>query len=360
MADNAKKIKITLEDVDSAGVTQIVERLEEAKSIPLIRPIGESRTGRDAFVTIAALLGGGLVGGLGVFLLWQSGPVVDIEDSTTANLVASFSLTLVTALFIALADGALSRSLLKMGRNLLIAIPVGVVLALMLGFVANAFYSSAIDNLYQSLLNSGLDPSTENFWENFTSKNHLNRAVAWGLLGIAAGVAVGAPSLAIRRIAVTAGGGLIGGFIGGFAFDFITGGSAAQAIGLCITGAAIGLSMSILEQATKSSWLEITKGGMAGKQFILYQSTISLGSSPAAHVTLIKDPAIPPFAAEIKKTGSRVSIHSTDPKLPLQVNGVSAVSHALTEGSVILLGGTELRFREKSKKIKDSRKLKGF
>jgi hypothetical protein len=179
------------------------------------------------------------------------------------------------------------------------------------------------------------------------------------VLGLSAGISVGVPSLAIRRILVTGSGGAIGGFVGGFLFDFFQGQTEAQIVGLGVLGAAIGLSVSLLEQATKSSWLEIVRGGMAGKQFILYQNQVTLGSSPAANVTLIKDPGIAAFAATIKKFGSTVSISATDRAIPISVDGVTAFEHKLKEGSVIILGSTEIRFREKSKQINNKTIVRG-
>jgi hypothetical protein len=165
--------------------------------------------------------------------------------------------------------------------------------------------------------------------------------------------------LAIKRIVITGAGGFAGGFIGGFLFDFFQGEEIAQITGLVITGAAVGLSVSLLEQVTKSSWLEIVKGGMAGKQFILYQNSITIGSSPAANVTLIKDPAIPGVVATIRRSGSTVSIISADRTIPISVNGVASFEHRLTEGAVIVLGSTEIRFREKAKQVNDSAIIRG-
>lgn len=347
------KFKITSEDVVREDVVRVADHIEKAKEIPLIREVGTDTGNKDGFITILALLAGGLVGGALVWVLWKTLP--EQSDTFMSNMTASFTVAVAIALALILVDGALSRSAAKLGRSLIIAVPSAIGAAIIFGLIANSIYSSMVESTYNAILAQGFDPYGQAFWDQFTSRNHLNRGLAWMLLGAAAGVGVGASSKAMKRILVTGAGGLFGGFIGGFVFDFFQGQDAAQIVGLLITGGAVGLSVSILEQATKSSWIEITRGGMAGKQFILYQSQVTIGSSPAANVTLIKDPAIAPIAATIKRVGSTVSIVAADRNQPISVNGVTAFDQVLKEGSVIVLGGTELRFREKSRKINDAK-----
>lgn len=347
------KFKITAEDTVREDVVRVADHIERAKEIPLIREVGSDTGNKDGFLTILALLGGGLVGGALVWVFWQGLPETD--DTFWSNMNASFTVAVAIAFALILVDGALNRSAAKLGRSLLIAVPAAIGAAIVFGLVANQVYSTLVESTFDALVAQGFDPSGPAFWEQFQSRNHLNRGLAWMLLGAAAGVGVGASSKSLRRILITGAGGLAGGFIGGFVFDFFQGEDLAQISGLLITGGVIGFSVSMLEQATKSSWIEITRGGMAGKQFILYQSQVTIGSSPTANVTLIKDPAIAPIAATIRRVGSTVSIVAADRNHPISVNGVTAFDQVLQEGAVIVLGGTELRFREKSRKINDAK-----
>lgn len=351
------RYSINLDDVNNDKVTEVVEHIERAKAIPLVREVGVNKGNRDGLITIAILVAAGLVAGVLTWAIWSVLP--EFDDSFTANMVSSFSITLVIAISLAGADSAMSRSLAKLGRNMALAVPAALLLALLLGLLANSIYSALVEKTYQGLLDSGLSPYDQSFWDAFGAKNHLNRGIAWALLGLAAALSVGVPSKSLKRIGITGAGGFVGGFLGGFLFDFFTGATLAQVTGLMITGASVGLAVSLLEQVTKSSWLEIVRGGMAGKQFILYQSQITIGSSPAANITLIKDPSILPVAAVIKRFGGRVTISATDRAYPIAVNGVSGFDQVLSEGSLIVLGSTELRFREKSKKINDSKIIRG-
>ena len=355
--DENSRIKITLEDTQSSRVSEVVEQLQTAKEVPLVREIGDStQRNTDGIFTILALVLAGLLGGFVTWMIWRSLP--ETEDTFTSNMQASFTLTLGIATVLILADGAMSRSAAKLGRLAAIGIPSAIVLALILGLVANGIYETLVAATFDDLNALGL--SDEEFNEAFLARNHLNRGLAWSFLGLAAGLSVGVASLAPKRVVITGAGGLLGGFTGGFTFDFISGGEAlAQITGLAITGAAVGLSVSLLEQVTKSSWIEIVRGGMAGKQFILYQNQITLGSSPGANITLIKDPAIAPIAATIKRVGSSVKIMAADRANPISVDGASSFERELSDGSSIILGSTELRFREKSQKINDSGILRG-
>lgn len=357
MAANKPKYVIKMSDVESSQVSSIVDQMERAKDIPLVRQVGEAKASNDGLITIAVLVVAGILSGGVVWLLSKLIP--EDAESFTANLGFSFVLTVGIALLLVIADASLSRSAAKLGRSLAYAVPTALFSALLIGLLVNTLYSGMTEATYNALLNSGLDPSTDSFWEAFRNRNHLNRGLAWSFVGMSAGLAVGVPSLAPKRIGITAAGGFVGGFIGGFLFDFFTGETEAQVAGFAVTGAMVGLSVSLLEQVAKSSWLEIIKGGMAGKQFIIYQSQISIGSSPNANVTLIKDPGIAGIAAVIKRFGSNVTISAADRGVPINVNGVSAFEHRLTEGAIIVLGSTEIRFREKSKKINDSGIVRG-
>lgn len=348
-----RKIKLDEDLLRSGEVAAVVDQLQKAKEIPLVREIGQDRTSKDSVVTVVIFLAVGLFSGLVAWLLWRT--LAEETDTETANVLSSVYLTFAIAIVLVVTDSGLSRSIRKVGVSLLIALPVAGLLSFLFGLLANSVYSTMVNATYDSLVASGLSPVSDMFLTEFYARNHLNRGVAWALLGLAAGLSVGAPSKSLRRILVTSAGGLAGGFIGGFVFDFIQAGQdLAQITGLAITGGSVGLAVSLIEQAAKQSWIEIVKGGMAGKQFILYQREISIGSSPAANITLIKDPSIAPIAAKIVKRGNSTFITSSNSGVPISVNGMSASEHQLSEGALVILGGTELRFREKSKKVKNT------
>jgi hypothetical protein len=341
------KIVISAADIANSETSAVVSQIEAAKLVPLVRNVGTESSNRGSWSAILWFSLAGIGGGFLTWIVWQVLPYSD--DTTIVNLQTSVSIALAIGFVLVAVDSGLTRSWPKVGKAFAIAAPSGLVLSLVLGLVANALYSSLVEQTVTRLLESGFDPSNSTFFEEFANQNHLNRGLAWSLMGLAAGLTVGVTSLAIKRVLVAAAGGFVGGFLGGFLFDFFQGESEAQIFGLVVTGVAIGISIGLMEQATKSSWLEITRGGMAGKQFILYKNDITLGSSPTADVTLIKDPAIPGVAATLSRRGSQTYVTSFDTSRPISVDGVAIIKGVISDGATIELGSTAVRFRERSK-----------
>lgn len=342
-----RAFKIEAADLNLAQTSEVVDHMRRAQEVPLVREVGTDKKSYGGLLSLLWLVLAGIGGG---FLTWVSWNIFTFpEDSFGNNLMTSLTLAVLVGVVIILVDSSTGRSLPKVGKALLIGVPTSIVAGLLLGLVANAIYGSLVETLGMRLFEEGFDPTTDEFWAEFTAQNHLNRGLAWMFLGLAAGIAVGVSSLAWKRILVAGAGGLVGGFVGGFVFDFFQGEDAAQVAGLIITGVCIGAGIGLIEQASKTSWLEIVQGGMAGKQFILYKSEITLGSSPSADVTLIKDPAIPGLAARIQRRGATVTIVSLDASQPIEVNGQAVQNAQLSEGAVISLGATRVRFRARSR-----------
>lgn len=355
--DFRPKIFISTDDVQTSQTSAVVEHIQAAQQVPLVRNVGAESKNYGGLLTLLWMTLAGIGGGFATWVLWQILPTPD--DSTAANLQTSVSIALAIGLVLVAVDSGLSRSWPKVGKAFAIAVPVGIVSALVFGAIANMMYSSMVEATAQRIMDAGFDMSTEAFWTEFASQNHLNRGLAWALIGLATGLTVGVTSLAWKRILVTGAGGLVGGFLGGFLFDFFQGEAEAQIVGLAVTGLSVGVSIGLMEQVTKSSWLEITHGGMAGKQFILYKPEVSIGSSPTADVTLIKDPAIPQIAATLLRRGSQMVITSADPQRPISVDGVAVLKGTISDGASISLGATTVRFRERSKNQVKSGVIRG-
>jgi hypothetical protein len=353
MAEKPRRITIQPEDLNSDAVVATVRSFQQAQSVPLVRQIGEEKKSNGGLLTVALFSAAGLFGGLLAWAVIRLSP--ELEDVQTSNILLSIYIGLSIALALVTVEGARSQSWSKFGLSLSISGPSALLLALIFGFMASTIYGVMVEATWDSIESSGLDPfwDSEAFFDEFQNRNHLNRGVAWSLLGLAAGASVGVASKSIKRVGITAGGGFLGGFLGGFMFDFFDGESVAQATGLAITGLGVGLTVSLLEQVAKSSWLEILEGGMAGKQFIIYQDEISLGSSPSASVTLIKDPSLAAIAARIRKTGSVYRIQATIESGTIIVDGQPGTSFELREGSTVQLGMTLLRFRAKATRVQD-------
>lgn len=180
----------------------------------------------------------------------------------------------------------------------------------------------------------------------------MGRGAAWAIAGIPAGIGQGVALREKKVILNGVLGGLIGGLIGGILFDPISlvlvtdDGQAlySRGVGFAVIGLAVGLFVGLVEGWTKTAWLLMQQGPLAGKQFVMYRDTTVLGSSPKAEVYLFKDDAIEPRHAVIYNRGGRFEIEDQETPDGTYVNGIPIKSHILQSGDVIVLGKTVLEF----------------
>ena len=182
----------------------------------------------------------------------------------------------------------------------------------------------------------------------------MGRAAAWAVAAVPAGLGQG---LALREKKIILNGivgGVMGGLLGGLLFDpidllFHEGQRAtvSRGIGLTIIGLSVGLFVGLVEGWTKTAWLLMRAGPLAGKQFVLFRDTTVLGSSPKAEVYLFKDEAIEPRHALIYNRGGRFEIEDCNSRDGTYVNGVPIRRQALNHGDQVVLGKTVLEFQLK-------------
>jgi hypothetical protein len=367
------RIVISSDDLAAPGVDERVRAMADAQKVALVREVGAPTKSSGTLRAILVLTLGGLVGGLLAFLVQRvlfSALGLWTDNSLLTNMGFTFVLALFIGVCVALAEVIASGSWSKVWMVAAVAIPSAILAALVIGFITHLYYSAATDWLYTSAFEQGTagNWSDDEFTSYITLRLHPIRGFAWLMVGISAGIACGVAARSWKKLGLAVLGGAIGGFVGGFLFDFFSFGDEsfdgqstffapfseflAQLIGICVLGVLIGLAMGIVEQAGKSRWIEIVSGGLAGKQFILYKSSITLGSAPSADITLIKDSQIPPVAAVMRTKGQRCQIDSADLNAPVVVNGTAAASVALADGDIVTFGSTQLRFREKNSQEK--------
>jgi hypothetical protein len=179
----------------------------------------------------------------------------------------------------------------------------------------------------------------------------MGRAMAWMIAALPAGLGQG---LALRERKVVFNGllgAVLGGLAGGLLFDPIDialrnpeNASVSRAVGFTVIGAMVGLFVGFVEQWTKTAWLLMRVGPLAGKQFVLYHSPTVLGSSPGADIYLFKDEAIEPRHALIHNRGGRYEIEDCETRDGTYVNGIPVRKQMLQSGDQIVLGQTVLEF----------------
>jgi hypothetical protein len=180
----------------------------------------------------------------------------------------------------------------------------------------------------------------------------MGRAAAWAVAAIPAGIGQG---IALRERKVILNGllgGVLGGLLGGLLFDpislvFTTADGKAivsRAIGFAVIGVLVGLFIGLVEQWTKTAWLLMRAGPLAGKQFVLYRNPTVLGSSPKADIYLFKDAAIEPRHALVHNRGGRFEIEDCNTPDGTYINGIPVTKQVLRSGDQIVLGKTVLEF----------------
>ena len=180
----------------------------------------------------------------------------------------------------------------------------------------------------------------------------MGRAAAWAVAAIPAGIGQG---IALREKKVVVNGllgGVLGGLLGGLLFDPISlvfvgpdmRATVSRAVGFTTIGVLVGLFVGLVEQWTKTAWLIMRAGPLAGKQFIIYRNPTMLGSSPKADIYLFKDAAIEPRHALVHNHGGRFTIEDCGTPDGTYVNGIPIRKHLLQPGDQIVLGKTVLEF----------------
>ena len=180
----------------------------------------------------------------------------------------------------------------------------------------------------------------------------MGRAAAWAIVSIAAGLGQGIALRETKVILNGAVGGVLGGLLGGLLFDPIyllfasEDGQAAvsRGVGFVMIGLLVGLFVGLVEGWTKTAWLHMRAGPLAGKQFVLFRDTTVLGSAPKADIYLFKDAAIEPRHAAIYNRGGRFEIEDCGTAEGTYVNKFPVKRQVLKSGDQIVLGQTVLEF----------------
>ncbi len=306
-----------------------------------------------------------LASGLGAFVAWMIMEPFFVEPVALrgghdgfrwANFLFFPTVAGSIGLFLGAAEGVMCRN----AQRALICASVG----LGIGFAGGiaAVFAAGIIFVITSVL--AVSVSKQPIGDNGMPKGlalmvlMMGRGSAWAVASIPAGIGQG---IALREPKVVSNGllgGVLGGLVGGFLFDpinlaFVGAGEKAwlgRGIGFTIIGLFVGLFVGIVEQWTKSAWLLMRAGPLAGKQFVLFRNPTVLGSSPKADIYLFKDEAIEPRHALIHDRGGRFEIEDMNSADGTYVNGIPVKRQVLHAGDQIVLGKTVLEFALKETK----------
>lgn len=336
-------IEITRAELESSAVTEAVERAQEAAQVPLRREVGAAdltkgfNTGLQMLKNIAAAVAAAVLYTVVYEVFFSKANATTEEELYQGAALYGAIQSAIFVLFLTAVQGIDEGSPEKAIRMFGMAL----VPALFLGAMMSATGQWLYVQLFDMRNPDGLD------WV---------RGVAWVPDALAIGVAVGVGFRSVQKGINAVIGGAVGGFIGGAVFNIVYGitasgddtGTISRLIGFAVIGVLVGAGIGLADAVRKNLWLQIATGGMAGKQFIVYQQNAVLGSSSSADITLIKDPEIAGMHVRLNQKSGGTTFEVLPGANDVLLNGEAARSGRLSDGVLLQVGGTVLQFGEKN------------
>ena len=336
-------ITITTEDLASPSITAAVERSKEAAQVPLRREVGAAdltkgfNAQRQVLINVVAAVAASMVYTILYEIFFAASTAFSEAELLVSAAQYGVLQAIVFVLFLTAVQGFEEGSPKKAIRMFGMALIPAVVLGALMSALGQWVYIQLFDQRNET----GFD------WV---------RGVAWITDAVAIGVAIGVGFRSVQKAINAVIGGAVGGFVGGGVFNIIyeatasgdDTGTVSRLIGFAVVGALIGVGIGLADAVRKNLWLQIATGGMAGKQFIVYQQNAVLGSSPAADITLIKDPEIAGMHVRLNQRAGGTGFEVLPGASDVLLNGEQTRSGKLSDGALLQVGGTVLQFGEKN------------
>ncbi len=352
-ANDKPTLKITLEDLEK--VTLLSDAVSPAMgprtgdrqygniSEPGAEPVVADEGKSNIFLQGWFYLG--LAGLLGSLMGWAIGEPFFHEGgarSTRDIIFVALTIPLVLTflcLGLSVAESIVERSVSKALQKGGLSLPVGMAFSVVSMIAGGIVYKICLGICVAFGIESYRNPT---WW--------ISRGIAWMIFAAAAGVVYGLVDRSFKKGRYGVLGAMIGGGLGGTLFDpisFLTkSGGPSRAIGFGLIGLATGVAIGIVESALKDRWMYVASGPLAGKQFILYKPVTVLGSSQQNDIYLFKDPSILPQHATIELRGAQTFLNAAG---PVFVSGQPVRNRALRNGDLIQVGRYAFHFREKQR-----------
>jgi len=147
-----------------------------------------------------------------------------------------------------------------------------------------------------------------------------------------------------------------GGLIGGLFFDpvdmILLGGLKPSAhvsrlVGIVLVGLCVGAMIGIVELIARDSWLRMTAGPLAGKEFLIFKDVMNIGSSPRSEIYLFNDAAVADVHATIRGVADGCEIENRCEYPPALLNGRPLKRTKLRPGDEIRIGRTAFVYEKR-------------
>jgi hypothetical protein len=177
----------------------------------------------------------------------------------------------------------------------------------------------------------------------------VSRAVGWAVLGLFVGVGEGVRAGSPKKAGVGMLGGVVGGLAGGFALEYagllFPSLPYTRLVGFVILGLAIGVFYGLVERGLSFGVLRILTGPLKGKEFLLNQRRLSIGSARSNEIALPAYEGLAERQAQIRVRRGEVSLVNLEPKVAVLVNERRVQEEKLKYGDVLKIGPAKLFFK---------------
>ena len=350
-SDDKPTLKITLDDLARVELPAQVPAGNMAATAAATKQYGNIAAPADGpavateekgHIFLKAWFYLGLAGLVGSLVGWGICEPFLSEGSGRRSWFSFFTLPVIvmlTCLGLGVAESIVERSGKKALIRGLLALALGAVFGIIFYIAAEFIFAILRQIIFSLGVQTNKNPG---FW--------LVRGIAWAVFGVAGGIVYGLVDRSGAKTKYGILGGLIGAGLGGTVFDPISfatrTGSLSRAVGFGLLGLATGVAIGIVESALKDRWLYVASGPLAGKQFILYKPLTTIGSSQSCDIYLFKDTSILPQHGAIEMRGAQTFIRSDG---PVFVSGAPARNRALQSGDLIQIGRYAFHFRERQR-----------
>lgn len=174
----------------------------------------------------------------------------------------------------------------------------------------------------------------------------LSRAIGWGVLGLFVGAGEGVRAASPKKTGVGMLGGLLGGLVGGAALEYarllLPALAYPRLIGFLILGLAVGLFYGLIERGLAFGVLRVLTGALKGKEFLLAQRRLRLGSARSNEIALPGYEGLADRQAELRIRRGEITLVNLQPKAPVLVNDQKVQESRLKYGDVLKVGPVKL------------------
>lgn len=280
-----------------------------------------------------------IVGLLGALFAW---PLIEACINLQTFFPSYFLYTLCSGVLTGAAMGAFFAS----AEGLLAAAPGKAVQGALSGVISGVLGGVAGAFVAQALLFGAGENLTQAGGEQVAVGLLVARAAGWAIIGAFIGMSEGIRARSLKKLLLGLLGGVVGGFLGGLLFVWVSAAHPSFFLGrlaaLLIMGGLIALLYSLLEKRFAQGSLKVLNGPAKGKEFLINQRKLTLGSAGRTDIVLKGYRDISVVHAAIRIEHGEVVLLSRGGKV--LVNEVVAEKVNLKLDDVIQIGSAKILY----------------